>query len=397
MKETDRAVQLSSTTIAVLAAAAGGAIANNYALQPALADIAADFRVPVSLITTVASATMLGYIVGLALLVPLVDRISPRVLIPGQMAALALALVLAAAAPSPVVLLGCFILVGATTTVAAQCNAVVGKYCAPDRRAHAMGAVSAGISAGILLSRFVGGLLTQWWGWRGALHWFASFAILAALFAWPLLPKRETKTTAGYFATLRLIPQLWRESAALRQSVCAGMLWFFAFNLIWVGLAIRLAGAPYNLSSASIGLFGLAGLLGLAVTRIAGGLADRFGTRAVMLVALSTASLSACALVMSLGRPVWTATALALFDAGCFAAQVANQARIVAINPACSGSLSAVYLTLYYTAGALGAAVAGTIVANIGWFAIALTAALAAAASAIISFTEPQAAKESCV
>lgn len=389
MKQEDQRGQLSSTAVTVLATAAGGAIANAYALQPALADIAADFRVPVALITMIASATMVGYIVGLALLVPLVDRISPRALIPGQMAALAFVLVLAAAAPSPAVLIGCFVLVGATTTVAAQCSAVVGKHSAPGKRAHAMGTVSAGISAGILLSRFVGGSLTQWWGWRGALYAFASFAALAALSVWTLLPKHQTETGTDYLAALRLIPQSWRESAALRQSACTGMLWFFAFNLIWVGLAIRLAEAPYHLSAASIGLFSLAGLLGLAVTRVAGRLADRFGTRAVMLAGLTTASLSATTLALSLGHPVWTAAALALFDAGCFAAQVANQARIVAINPARAGSLSAAYLTLYYAAGAAGTAMAGVIVVHIGWFAIALTAAFATAGAAIISFTKP--------
>jgi predicted MFS family arabinose efflux permease len=390
VKEADQVVRLSSAGVAVLAVAAGGAIANNYAFQPALADIAADFRMSVSLVTTVASATMLGYIAGLALLLPLVDRISPRALICAQMAALALALVLAAVAPSPTVLIGCFVLVGATSTVAAQCSAVVGKHCAPDRRAHAMGAVSAGISAGILLSRFVGGLLTQWWGWRGALHGLAALAFLAALGVWPLLPKRQTETSAGYFTTLRLVPQLWCESAALRLSTCAGMLWFFAFNLIWVGLAVCLAQAPYHLSAASIGLFSLAGLLGLAVTRVAGRLADRFGTRAVMWVSLTTAALSAFALTPSLGHPAWTAATLAFFDAGCFAAQVANQARIVAIRPARAGALSAAYLTLYYAAGALGAAVAGSMAANVGWYAIALTAALATAGAAIVSGFKPR-------
>ncbi|RQT35810.1 MFS transporter [Burkholderia contaminans] len=385
MNAGDRNARVSSTAVAVLAIAAGGAIANDYAIQPALSDVARDFSVPVTLITTVASSTMIGYLLGLVLLVPLVDRVSPRALIPGQMGALALALVLAAAAQRPAVLIGCFILVGATTTVAAQCSAVVGKHAGRDNRARSMGTISAGISAGILLSRFVGGLLTRWCGWRGALLVFAGFAILAALCARSFLPAERPHWHGRYLATLRTIPLLLRESAQLRRRTCAGMLWFFAFNLIWVGLAIRLAAPPYSLSAAAIGLYSLAGVLGLFVTRIAGRLADRFGSRAVTLIGLAVAALSAISLTSALGHPAWLATALAVFDAGCFAAQVANQASIVTINPARSGSLNAAYLTLYYAAGAVGTAIAGTIVANVGWSAITVIAATAAATAASIS------------
>ncbi|MGC8169922.1 MFS transporter, partial [Salmonella enterica] len=87
---------------------------------------------------------------------------------PGQFLALALSLALAAWAASPDALIGCFVLIGATTTVAAQSSAIVGKLADASRRALSMAAISAGISAGILLSRFIGGLLVQWLGWRGA-------------------------------------------------------------------------------------------------------------------------------------------------------------------------------------------------------------------------------------
>jgi predicted MFS family arabinose efflux permease len=389
----NRQAGLSRTAVAVLAVAAGGAIANDYALQPSLPDVARDFGVPVQLITTVASAALIGYLVGLALLVPLVDRVSPRVLIPSQMAALALALVLAAAAPGPGALIAGFLLVGAATTVAAQCSAIVGKHTPPERRARSMGAISAGISAGILLSRFVGGVLTQYCGWRGALLVFAGFAVLTGLAARSLVPVERPVVQGGYLATLRAMPLLLRESADLRRRACAGMLWFFAFNLVWVGLAIRLAAPPYHLSAAAIGLYSLAGVLGLAVTRVAGRLSDRFGSRAVIVVGLTAAALCALALAAALGHPVWTAIALAVFDAGCFAAQVANQAGVVAIGPARAGALSAAYLTLYYVAGAIGTAVAGTIVAGAGWTAVAIVAAAAVVVAAIIGSTARTAAR----
>ncbi|HDR9199767.1 MFS transporter [Burkholderia vietnamiensis] len=380
----EQSTRLSGRAVAVLSIAAGGAIANDYAMQPALSFIAADFGVPVAPITAVASGAMIGYLLGLVLLVPLVDKLSPRTLIPGQIAALACALALAAYAPGPDALIACFVVIGATTTVAAQSSAVVGKCADPHSRARLMGTISAGISAGILLSRFVGGVLAQWYGWRGALLTFAAVAAVSAVCVMPLLPAQRPPGHTSYFSTLRSMPSLLRASRQLRLRIHAGMLWFFAFNLIWVGLAVRLAAPPYNLDAAAIGLYSLAGLLGLVVTRVAGRLADRFGSRAVIVCGLAVAAASACALTVSLGHPAATAAALAVFDAGCFAAQVANQASVVAIEPARAGALNSAYLTFYYVAGAIGTAIAGLVVTRAGWEPLVLLAAISTAAATMI-------------
>ncbi|WP_233870590.1 MFS transporter [Paraburkholderia adhaesiva] len=383
----DNSARLSGAAVATLALASGVAIANGYALQPSLSDIARDFGVSASRMTTLASMTMLGYLAGLALLVPLVDRFSPRGLIPAQMGALALLLVCASVAAGPVALDIGFFLVGAATTVAAQCSAVVGKYADPQTRARGMGTVSAGISAGILLSRFVGGLVSHWCGWRGALLVLAGFVALAAIAVRAFLPGGGAGIHRGYSTTVGAIPSLLREYVQLRRRTCTGMLWFFAFNLVWVGLAIRLAQPPYGMNAAAIGSYSLAGVLGLAVTRIAGRLTDRYGGRAVICCGLAVSAISALVLGVSLGRPIWLVVALATFDAGCFAAQVANQASVVAIQPARAGALNAAYLTLYYAAGACGAVVAGILVEVAEWGVMMVVAAIAITAAALVSMT----------
>ncbi|WP_175998652.1 MFS transporter [Burkholderia stabilis] len=382
MTDAGQSAHLSRAAIAALALAAGVAIANGYALQPSLSVIAGDFGVPVARMAALASVTMLGYLAGLALLVPLADRFSPRTLIPMQMGLLAVLLACASRSSGPVALDIVFFLVGAATTVAAQCSAVVGKHAQPQQRGAAMGVVSAGISAGILLSRFVGGVLSQWCGWRGALLALAGCVALAAIGGALLLPGgRPARRPSGHAATIGAIPRLLRDSVQLRRRTCAGMLWFFAFNLVWVGLAIRLAEPPYEMSAAAIGAYSLAGVLGLGVTRVAGKFTDRFGDRAVIRCGLVVSALSALLLGAVLGSPGWTGVALAMFDAGCFAAQVANQSRVVAIQPARAGALSAAYLTLYYAAGAGGAVAAGWLNERIGWGAMMIVTAVAITAA----------------
>jgi len=377
--------RLTGRALTVLSVAAGSAIANNYAMQPALSVIAADFGAGMALMTAVISGAILGYLIGLVLLVPLVDRLSARALIPGQIFVLACALVLAACAPSPRALIGCFVLIGAASTVAAQSSAIVGKFADARCRALNMATISAGISAGILLSRFVGGLLVQWCGWRGALLVLATLTAVCGLCVFPLLPRQRPPGQTGYFSTLCALPALVGQSKQLRLRICAGMLWFFAFNLIWVGLAVRLAAPPYNLDAARIGLYSLAGLMGLAMTRIAGALADRFGNRRVIVCGLACAALAAACLSVVLDHAPATLVALALFDAGCFTAQVANQAGVVAIDPSRAGALNSAYLFFYYGAGAVGTAVAGSIAMHGGWSATASLAAFAATAAAMVS------------
>ncbi|MFG2989524.1 MFS transporter [Streptomyces sp. NPDC048257] len=146
----------------------------------------------------------------------------------------------------------------------------------------------------------------------------------------------------------------------MRRAVATGGLWYFAFNLTWVALTLTLAEPPHSLGPTTIGPYGLAGLLGFAVLPVTGRLADRYGPRTLITGALLAAAAGAALLATGLNTPPVVAFGLALFDAGCFAAQAANQGRIIALDPERSGSLSSVYLVLYFATGAIGTSLART-------------------------------------
>lgn len=351
---------LSRTAIAMLALAAGVAIANGYALQPSLSAIAGDFGVSAARMATLASVTMLGYLAGLALLVPLVDRFGPRTLIPAQMGgARGVARVRVAVVDAA----------RARHLLRAGGGRHHGRGAMQRGGRQACGAASAGRGDGR--------------GFRGHFrrHPAEPFRRRRVVAVVRMAGRAARAGRQRHAATIGAIPRLLRDSAALRRRTGAGMLWFFAFNLVWVGLAIRLAAPPYSMGAAAIGAYSLAGVLGLGVTRVAGKLTDRFGDRAVIGWGLAVAALSTLLLGVALGHPGWLGVGLAWFDAGCFAAQVANQARVVAIQPARAGALSAAYLTLYYAAGAGGAVAAGMLVERIGWGAMMFVAAIALAAA----------------
>jgi predicted MFS family arabinose efflux permease len=253
------------------------------------------------------------------------------------------------------------------------------------------------MSAGILLSRLVGGSLADAVGWRWMLLAFAALVLLCALCAAVLLPRQPPSPGRGYLATLRSLPPLLRRHRQLRRAVAAGGLWYFAFNLVWVTLALALAQPPHSLSPTAIGLYSLAGLLGFGALPVTGRLTDRYGSRTVITAGMLAGAAGTLLLATGLGSPPVTGAGLALFDAGCFAAQAANQSRIIAIDPERGGSLSSVYLVLYFVFGAIGTALAAPVFETFGWrgtslvsLAALLLAALVASARLVPSMTSSQ-------
>lgn len=372
----------------LLACTAGVAIANNYAIQPALADVAADLGVPLSVIGLVPATALAGCMGGFAFLLPLTDHLAPHRLVAGQLTVLAAALALAATAPGPGVLLTAYLLIGAAASVAAQAGSIVGRHAPPARRATGVATVAAGMSAGILLSRLAGGTLTDLLGWRQMLLVFAALALLGAIAAETLLPRQRPPRRRSYLATLGSLPPLLREHPQLRRAVITGGLWYFAFNLIWVTLTLRLAQPPHSLSPSAIGLYSLAGVLGFAVLPLTGRLTDRYTARTVITVSMLVASAGTALLSVGLGTPPATALGLALFDAGCFAAQAANQSQVIAIDSERSGSLSSVYLVLYFITGAIGTALAAPALETLGWHGTSITALAALLLAAHLGRTD---------
>jgi predicted MFS family arabinose efflux permease len=366
-----------------LAAAIG--TATIYPMQPAIGEVAGGLQVSVAEIGLALAFGPVGYLLGLALLVPLVDRFSPRVVLSAQFGALAAVLAVNSVVGSTWLLCLVTCVVGAGSSVGAQLSTIGGRFAEPRRRATVLGIVTSGISAGILMGRIVGGWLTDVLGWRGMLLVFAVACALIAVAARFLLPVAAAVVTSGYLATLRALPLLYVRFPALRLAVGRGTLWFFAFCAVWSGLAVALSQPPYSYSAERIGLYAVAGLLGIAATRIAGAWTDRVGARMVILGGLAIAVTAAAALCASLSNTAVTLLCLGLFDAGLFASQVANQSTVLSIDPDAPAQFNSAYMLVYFIGGSVGTAFGAAAVGWFGWPATAAVAALAIALAAAIT------------
>ncbi|GGU97206.1 MFS transporter [Actinomadura cremea] len=356
-----------------------------YPMQPAIADVADSLGAQVTAVGIALACGPIGYMVGLGLLVPLVDRLAPGRVLAAQFGILACALA-ASSAVGSMILLGSVIgVVGACSAVGAGLSSVAGRLAAPQRRATTLGIVTAGISAGILAGRIIGGWLADEIGWRGMLLVFAAACGLVAAGCLVALPATRGDAERGYLSTLRSLPGLFVHHATLRVAALRGSIWFFAFCAVWAGLAVALSEPPYSYSAERIGLYALAGLTGIPATQIAGMWTDRVGARRVILVGLVLAAVAAAAVGFSLANTVVTMVCLALFDAGLFAAQVANQSAVLAIDPLAPARFNSAYMLVYFVGGSLGTAFGAAAVEWFDWPATALITAAAIGVAATIT------------
>jgi predicted MFS family arabinose efflux permease len=369
--------QLRGPVVWFMSLAAAVGTSTMYPLQPAIADVADSLGSSIAVVGIALACGPVGYLVGLGLLVPLVDRFSPRRVLATQFGILAAALGLSAAVDR-VLLFGPVIgVIGACSAVGAGLSSVAGRLTPAPHRATVLGIVTAGISAGILAGRIVGGWLADAIGWRGMVLAFAASCAVAAAASLLVLPGTRGAADRGYLATLRSLPGLYVRHATLRLAAARGALWFFAFCAVWAGLAVALSRPPYSYSAGRIGLYALAGLSGIVAARVAGSWADRVGTRQVILIGLVLAGSAAAVLGISLASSVVTLAGLALFDAGLFAAQVANQSTVLAVDPAAPARFNSAYMLVYFVGGSLGTAFGA---AAVEWFGWSTTAAITAAA-----------------
>lgn len=378
---------LNGPGILFLALAAAVATSTSYTVQPELSRIAHDLGTTLVLASGAAGLSILGYMFGLALLVPLVDRLPAHRLVPVQLGILALGLIVASVAPNVYVFGLGLLISGVCASAGAQMSTLAGKHAPAERRGRALGTVTAGISAGVLFGRIVGGGLADGIGWRAMLGVVACLCLACALVGFVVLPRDVMRSQETYLSTLRSMPQLLKIHSTLRIAALSGALWFFAFSLIWVSLSLALALPPLSLSASLIGLYSLAGLAGIVATRVAGQMADKFGSRKVVLVGLSLAFVCALIMAPSLSVAPLILVTLALFDAGLFAAQVASQRLVLTIDPSRPARFNSAYMVVYFIGGSAGTAVGGLIISLAGWPTAAGAAALAiATAFAIVCF-----------
>jgi predicted MFS family arabinose efflux permease len=349
-------VRLTRLLVLVFAVTAGSSAGCLYYLQPLLHQVSGELRISTATAALLVSAAQVGYLCGLALLVPLGDFVERRRMVPALLVASVVALVISAAAPNfPILLLAVF----ATGVTASAAQVVVpwaSALAEPGRRGEIVGTVMSGLLLGILSSRVLAGAIAQVGGWRSVLVVAAAIQLAMSVSVYLLTPATGRSATGErYGEVLVSILALIRRHPMLRHRMALGFIGMACFSAVWTALAFLLAGghgSPYHYSQFVIGLFGVAGIAGAMGAPVVGRLADRGHLRPVT------------TLVWLVLLASW---ALLVFDFGIQGIQLSNQSAIYALDPAARSRLTTAYMVMYFLGGVAGSVTAGAAYESGGW------------------------------
>lgn len=239
-----------------------------------------------------------------------------------------------------------------------QAAACAGLLVPPEHRGRAVTFVFLGWSMASVLGLPIGALIGGHLGWRMAFGAIAVLSVASATSVWLTLPngiRPAALTAAAWSRVLRSPVLMGIVSVTALQG--AGQFVLFSY----FGPILKQSyGADATTLSVMWALFGVCGLVGnMLVSRYI----DRVGAGRMVLVTT---------LLISLSLLLWPmASTLALLAAvlvpwglGCFAANSAQQARLVGLAPALAPGSVALNSSGIYTGQAVGAALGGWLLAH---------------------------------
>jgi predicted MFS family arabinose efflux permease len=372
----------------------GLAIANLYYAQPVLDVIAASFGIGHDIVGFVGAVMLVGYGVGLLLLVPLGDRVDRRRLVLTLLLISAAALIVVATTSTPWLFMAALATVGAAAVVAQVLVASASVLAHPDERGRMVSVVTSGIVIGVLLALTVSGTMSDLFGWRSIYLASAGATLLVAALLFRALPASASHADQmSYAALIRSVSALFAELPVLRVRAALALLGFAAKTMVSTPIVLPLSSPPWSLSHTQVGLFGLAGIVGVAGAVGAGKLADRGRAQWATGTAL-VAMFLAWALVAMLPHSLWGLVAgVAILEFSLQRLHVSNQSLIYRERPDAQSRLAASYM-IFYAIGTAAASASSTLVyARFGWFGVCVAGAgISAVALAFWAATLPRAA-----
>ena len=375
--------------VPVLAVASGTAVAGNYLLQPVLALVSADLGVPVGALGAVAATALLGYALGLLLVVPLGDVVDRRPLVVGMLAVTSAALAVAALAPSAAVLAAALFVVGLTSVVAQVLVPYAASLADDASRTRVVGTVMAGILTGILGARVVAGLLGGELGWRAVPAVVGVLTAVLAAALWRRLPaevhrhRRNGRPDVPYREVLAGVLRLARTAPVLRVRALYGACGFGVFSAVWTTLAFQLRDA-HGLGATTVAVVALLGVAGAWASPRAGRLADRGHGTVVSGAAFAGLLLGAGVLALGDGRLLLLLVGLVVVDVSVQAGHMANLGVVYAVAGEARSRATTVYMTCVFAGGAAGSLAAATAYGAGGWTAVAGVCAVLGGAALVV-------------
>ena len=374
----EKTVQMTTFLAGLFAICSGLAIGNLYWAQPLLVQITNGFGLSAASGGLLVTATQIGYALGILFLVPLGDFVRRKRLISIVMTLSVIALLACALSPSFIILSLSLFSMGIVTVSGQIILPLVGDLSKEEERGHIVGIVSSGITAGILFSRFVSGIIAGFWGWRSVYIIAALLNLMMAsviIYVLPEIP-RKNKLESYKGLIFSVFTTFKRHKTLVRILLHSGLIFGLVFNIFWTSLTFLLSEAPFNFSTFQIGLVSLAGLVAAVAGLGLGKLQDKGLSVPAMGVFIILSIISMVGGFVFSDSIVAIVIIAAVFSIAVQGISVLSQARLFALSNEERSRLNTVFVVNNFLFGAVGSALASFLWAQGGWAYVMIGAIL---------------------
>lgn len=343
-----------------------------------------DLRISFSLVS-------LTYAVAFFLIGPLTDRLNLRVLAMVFSGGLALSIALLSLMLQFVAFNLMIMVVGimAAGTVATLFPYMT-KIAPPEKRGKYLGYCLSASVTGIIVGRAFVGLFTDYFNWQLALQLYALVTLVIALgITFFLKIQSSLAEPMSWWQSYRISLQLLRNPQVCKSYI-SGFLLFISYLGTLTFLTYYLAEPPFSFGASEIGWISFPGLIAAFLAPMAGGYAQTYGYRILVLVGVITV-LAALGVIYIATDFTLLLLGLLLLYSGVYICQPAVFYHITqVINPNQVGAASSLYLLACLSGGSFGSYLFGPIWLEWGWLGITITSSvmvLAALSFSIFTLT----------
>lgn len=353
---------ISRTVIWLMTVISGLVVANIYYNQPLLSLISEDLQVSESAAGKISVLTQLGYAAGLLLIVPLGDKLYRKKLILVDLLLVLLSLLWMTFATELWMLYIASLLIGVTSVIPQLFIPIAAELSADKEKSSNIGLVMSGLLLGILLSRFIGGIVGEIWGWRTMFGIAAGMMIFVWVAVYKMLPELHPNFKGTYGELLKSVFHLAKTQPVLRLASFRGAMAFGSLCALFTTLVFHMEKPPFNAGSSIVGSFGLAGAAGALAAARVGKLQKIFDLNRIIIYALSVLLIS-WGFTYFAGETYWgLIVGVVLVDLGVQSAHIMNQTDFFLIKSTAVNRLNTVYMVSYFIGGSLG-----TWLASVAW------------------------------
>ncbi|CAK5278853.1 unnamed protein product [Mycena citricolor] len=308
---------------------------NLYYSQPLLVQLAQAFKVDDLQVSRIPILLQAGYATGLLFITPLGDILQRRQLVLIFIVTSG-ALTVGLAVTKSLIVFEILSFLTAIATVTPQILIPLTADLAPaNRRATFIALVLAGLLTGVLIARVFAGIIAQYSSYRNVYWMGAGGQFFLAIVLYLVTPPVPVKNTnLSYWQIMKTMAKFAVTEPILIQGCAIFFCSAAIFSGFWVTMTFLLDGAPYHYSTLVIGMFGLVGLSGIAMSPIIGRAVDKLVPWAATLVAISL--VLASQIIETFGAQKSVAAvilATIILDIGAQATQVSMTAVIFGIDP----------------------------------------------------------------